>query len=72
MHGYYDFVLFAVPVLGILPALTIFPLLTWGFKHLKKNISTAISEDIAAGRTSAGSEKNLTGQCGKKSQSFGG
>ena len=36
VHGFYDFVLFAAPVLGIGPALSIFPLLVWGFLHLKK------------------------------------
>ena len=51
VHGFYDFVLFAVPVFGIVPALSIFPLLVWGFLHLKKNISTALNDDIYAGRT---------------------
>ncbi len=50
IHGYYNFVLFMIPLWGFIPALTNIPLLIGGFIALRKKIATAIDEDIKAGR----------------------
>ena len=50
IHGYYDFVIFAIPSLGILPALSIIPLLIWMFFHLKRKIKESSVLDQEAGR----------------------
>lgn len=51
IHGFYDFVLFATPVLGNLPTLLIIPLLVFCFIFLRIRIKEAIDSDVKAGRT---------------------
>lgn len=45
IHGAYDFLLFAVPVLGTLPSLGIIPLILGAFFVLRARIRSAIAED---------------------------
>jgi RsiW-degrading membrane proteinase PrsW (M82 family) len=52
IHGFYDFFLFAMPVLTPFSGLAIFPLLIWMFIKLRRKIKLAIEEDIKAGRVS--------------------
>jgi len=50
IHGFYDFFIFAMPVLTAFIGLAIFPLLIWTFINLRRNIKLAIEEDVKAGR----------------------
>lgn len=50
IHGYYNFVIFAIPIWGNLPALTNIILLIFGFLHLRSKLKSAINEDIKTGR----------------------
>ena len=50
IHGLYDFLLFSVPLFGIVIAFGVIPLLIVTFIVLRKKIKAAISEDRQAGR----------------------
>ena len=50
VHGTYDFLLFAVPVLGTLPLLGIIPLLLGAFLVLRSRIRIALVEDRRRGQ----------------------
>ncbi len=50
LHGLYDFLLFSVPIFGIIIAFGVVPLLVVSFIVLRNNIKAAISEDQQAGR----------------------
>ncbi len=50
IHGLYDFLLFSIPLFGIVVAFGVIPLLIWAFFALRKKIKTAVSEDEEAGR----------------------
>ncbi len=50
LHGTYNFLLFAIPVFGILPALLNIPLIIVSFSVLRKKIRLAIEDDIQNGR----------------------
>ena len=45
IHGAYNFLLFAAPVLGTLPSLGIIPLIVGAFFVLRARIRSAIAED---------------------------
>ena len=50
IHGLYDFLLFSVPVFGIVIAFGVIPLLILSFIVLRNKIKAAIAEDQQAGR----------------------
>jgi len=50
-HGVYDFLIFSMPVFGMLSGLLVIPQLIFGFIFLRKKIKLAIAEDIQEGRT---------------------
>lgn len=51
LHGTYNFLLFAIPVFGVLPALLNIPLIIISFFALRKKIRLAIEDDIQNGRS---------------------
>jgi RsiW-degrading membrane proteinase PrsW (M82 family) len=54
IHGFYDFLLFSIPVFGLLPSTVIAPLIIFGFIRLNKLIKSAIDDDVSNGRTLVG------------------
>ncbi len=50
IHGLYDFLLFSVPIFGIIIAFGVIPLLIVSFIVLRHKIKAAIAEDQQAGR----------------------
>ena len=52
IHGFYDFVLFAMPVFGNGSGLLVIPLIIGCFLFLRKKIKLALEEDVREGRTS--------------------
>ncbi len=51
MHGSYNFMLFAIPVFGIVPALLNIPLIIIGFLILRRKIKDSIEDDLINGRS---------------------
>ena len=51
IHGLYDFLIFVIPVFGLISGLGIFPLLIVVFIKLRGKIKLALKEDSESGRT---------------------